>query len=155
VAGGIPCETWCSPVGLLNVSQAGLELASGDEGALLFSQFNVVWRSFVQAVGSGCRSFDSSWCFISAKCGSSVLAIFLIYGAHSFCFYALVTILHPPFQPFKYKIIMASSSRDNWTSSFPIYILFISFSFPIDLKNISITKFCEHLISFLLWKECL
>jgi hypothetical protein len=32
----------CSPVGLLDVSQAG-------SGALLFSQCNVAWRSFVQA----------------------------------------------------------------------------------------------------------
>jgi hypothetical protein len=39
----------CSPVGLLDVSQAGLEPASGDTGALLFSQCKVVWRSFVQA----------------------------------------------------------------------------------------------------------
>jgi hypothetical protein len=31
----------CSPVGLLVVSQAGLELLSGDAGALLFSQ--VMW----------------------------------------------------------------------------------------------------------------
>jgi hypothetical protein len=50
-------------------------------GALLFSQCNLVWRSFPQAVGSGCQSFNSSWCFISAKCGSSISAIFLIYGA--------------------------------------------------------------------------
>jgi hypothetical protein len=44
VAGGIPCDAWRSPVGLLNVSQAGLEPAV--VGALLFSQCNVVWRSF-------------------------------------------------------------------------------------------------------------
>jgi hypothetical protein len=31
----------CSPVGLLDVSQAGLELASGGVGALLFSQCNM------------------------------------------------------------------------------------------------------------------
>jgi hypothetical protein len=42
----------CSPVGLLDVSQADLELVSGVSGALLFSQCNVVWRSFVQAGGS-------------------------------------------------------------------------------------------------------
>jgi hypothetical protein len=62
----------CSPVGLLDVSQAGLELVSGGAGALLFSQCNVAWRSFVQAGGSGCRSFASSWFFFSAKCGSSI-----------------------------------------------------------------------------------
>jgi hypothetical protein len=32
-----------------NVSQTGLELAYGGAEALLFSQCNVVWRSFVQA----------------------------------------------------------------------------------------------------------
>jgi hypothetical protein len=38
VAVGIPHDAWFSPVGLLDVSQAGLELASGGTGALLFSQ---------------------------------------------------------------------------------------------------------------------
>jgi hypothetical protein len=38
-------------------------------------------------------SFDSSWFFISTKCGSSVPAKFLIYGAHSVYFYALVAYL--------------------------------------------------------------
>jgi hypothetical protein len=53
-----------SPIGLPDVSQASLERASGGMGALLFSQCNVAWRSFVQAGGSGCQSFDSSWCFL-------------------------------------------------------------------------------------------
>jgi hypothetical protein len=48
-------------------------------GALLFSQCNMVWRSFVQAGGSGCQIFYSSLCSFSAKCGSSVSARFLIY----------------------------------------------------------------------------
>jgi hypothetical protein len=39
------------------ISQAGLELASGSAGALLFSQCNMVWRSFVQAGSSGFWSF--------------------------------------------------------------------------------------------------
>jgi hypothetical protein len=64
--------------GLPNVSQAGLELASGNLGALLFSQCNVAWRSFLQPRGSGCQSFDSSWCFVSMKCDSSISARFLI-----------------------------------------------------------------------------
>jgi hypothetical protein len=81
-----------SPVGLLNVSQVGLEPVSGSVGALLFSQCNVAWRSFPKAMGSGCQSFDSSLCFISYKCGSSISARFLIYGAHAVCFCALVTI---------------------------------------------------------------
>jgi hypothetical protein len=85
----------CSPVGLLDVSQVGLELVSGGMGALLFSQCNVAWRSFVWVGGSGCWSFDSSWCFICGKCGSSVSARFLIYRAH-ICFCTLVAILDPP-----------------------------------------------------------
>jgi hypothetical protein len=51
----------CSPVGLLDISQAGLEPVSGGAGALLFSQSNVAWRGFVWAGVSGCRSFDSFW----------------------------------------------------------------------------------------------
>jgi hypothetical protein len=77
------------------ISQAGLKPASGGAGALLFSQCNMAWRSFVWAVGSGCQSSDSSWWFFSAKCGSSISAKFLIYGAHAVCFCPLVTILDP------------------------------------------------------------
>jgi hypothetical protein len=83
----------CLPVGLS--LQAGLEVAFGSVGVLLFSQCNVAWRSFVQAGGLGCRSFDSSWCFFSAKCNSGVSAKFLIYRIHSICFCPPVTILDP------------------------------------------------------------
>jgi hypothetical protein len=38
VAVGVPRATWCSTVGLPNVSQAGLETASDGVAALLFSQ---------------------------------------------------------------------------------------------------------------------
>jgi hypothetical protein len=72
-----------SPVGLPNVSQAGLELVSGSARALLFSQCNIAWRNFIWAGDLGYQSFDSSWCFFSAKCGSSISARFLIYGAHA------------------------------------------------------------------------
>jgi hypothetical protein len=65
-------------------------------GVLLFSQCKVAWRSFPQARGSGCWSFDSPWCFIS-KCGSSVSARFFIHRAHAVCFHTLVAILDPPF----------------------------------------------------------
>jgi hypothetical protein len=85
----------CSPVGLLDVSQTGLELAYGDAGALLFFQCNVAWRSFVWAGGSGCWSLDSSWFFFSAKCGSSISARFFIYRVHTVCFCTLVAILDP------------------------------------------------------------
>jgi hypothetical protein len=71
-AGRIPCDAWCPLVGLAKVSQAGLEPASGGIAALLFSQYNVVWRSFPQARGSGCQCFDPHCCFISTKCGSRV-----------------------------------------------------------------------------------
>jgi hypothetical protein len=75
------------------ISQAGLGLMSAGMGVLLFSQCNMAWRSFLQAEGSQCWSFDSSWCFFSAKCGSSISAKFLIYRAHTVCFCPLVTIL--------------------------------------------------------------
>jgi hypothetical protein len=75
--------------------------ASG-AGALLFSQCNVAWRSFVQAEGSGCQSFNSSWCFFSAKYGSILSAKFLIYGAHAVCFCTLVAILDQLFEIFVY-----------------------------------------------------
>jgi hypothetical protein len=95
VAVGISRNAWCAPVGLPDVSREDLELVSGGMGILLFSQCNVTWRRFVLAESSGCSSFDSSWCFISAKCGSSVSARFLIYGAQAVCFCTLVTILDP------------------------------------------------------------
>jgi hypothetical protein len=58
--------------GLPNVSQVGLELAAvvarvammAAVAAYLVSQCNVVWKSFLQARGSKCQSFDSPWCFI-------------------------------------------------------------------------------------------
>jgi hypothetical protein len=62
-------------------------------GALLFSRCNVVWRSLPQASGSECWSFDSTRCFISAKCGFSISAMFLIHWGHAVCFCVLVTIL--------------------------------------------------------------
>jgi hypothetical protein len=61
--------------GLLSVSQAGLEPAVSAAVAvavLKFSHCNMLCGSFPQARGSGDQWFHSSWCFISAKCGSSV-----------------------------------------------------------------------------------
>jgi hypothetical protein len=80
----------CLLFGLSDVSQAGLEPASGDTGALLFSQCNLAQR---RAGVSGYESPDSSWCYFSAKCGSNISAKFLIYGAHTACFCILVAIL--------------------------------------------------------------
>jgi hypothetical protein len=82
--------------GIPNVSQASLEPVFGSVGPLLFSHCNMVWRSFVHARGPGYKSFDSSWCFISATCHSSISARFLIYRAHAVCFCVLVAILDPP-----------------------------------------------------------
>jgi hypothetical protein len=48
---------------LVCISQAGLELVSGGMGALLVSQCNVTWRSFVWAGGSRCQTFASSGYF--------------------------------------------------------------------------------------------
>jgi hypothetical protein len=64
--------------------QAGLEPVSDSTEALLFSQCKVAWRSCVPAGGSGCQSFHSSWCYFSAKCGSSIAAKFWTYRAHAF-----------------------------------------------------------------------
>jgi hypothetical protein len=50
---------------LVCFSQVGLELPSGGAGALLFSQCNVVGRSFVLARGVVCWSFVCScWIFL-------------------------------------------------------------------------------------------
>jgi hypothetical protein len=43
----------------------------------------MAWGNFLWARGSGCQSFDSPWCFISTKCGSSISARFLIHGAQA------------------------------------------------------------------------
>jgi hypothetical protein len=64
-------------------------------GALLFSQCNMAWRNFLWAMGSGCWSFDSPWCFISTKCGSSISAKFLTHRVHTVCFCTLNAILDP------------------------------------------------------------
>jgi hypothetical protein len=78
-------------------------------GAILFTQFNVVWGSFLWARGSGCQSFDSPRCFISTKCGSSTSAKFLIHGAHAVCFCALVAILYSPLPRFESNINSTTS----------------------------------------------
>jgi hypothetical protein len=78
---------------LVCISQAGLEPASGCTGALLCSQYNVAWRSFVWARGSEYQNFASSWWFFSAKCCSSLSARFLTYRTHAACFLPLVAIL--------------------------------------------------------------
>jgi hypothetical protein len=64
--------------------------------AILFSQCNMAWRSFPRARGSGYWSSASPWCFISAKCGSSVSSRLQSRGAHAVCFCTLVAILSGP-----------------------------------------------------------
>jgi hypothetical protein len=91
--------------GLPKVSQACLELvatggdSNGSSGmgmvAHLFSQCIVAWRSLPQARSSGYQSFNSPLCFTFAKCGFSVSASSLIYGAHAVHICAPVTILDP------------------------------------------------------------
>jgi hypothetical protein len=98
VARGKPRYTWCSPVLSAEClpSRFGVSSDSGNcgsGGSPPFSQCNVVWRSFLWARHSGCWSLDSPWCFISAKCASSVSARFWSHGAHAFWFCTLVTIL--------------------------------------------------------------
>jgi hypothetical protein len=81
---------------LVCISQADLELVTGNAEALLVSQCNMAWRSLLWAGGLGCQGFASSWWFFPAKCGSSVSGRFLIYKAHTVCFFPLVSILDPP-----------------------------------------------------------
>jgi hypothetical protein len=54
----------------------------------------MAWRSFAWAGSSGFQNFDSSWCFFSANCGSSISPKFLIYGVHAVCFCPVVTLLN-------------------------------------------------------------
>jgi hypothetical protein len=80
---------------LVCISQTDLEVVSGGVGALLDSQCNMAWRSFVPAGDSECWIFASSWCLFFAKGGSRSSARFLTYGAHAVCFLLLVTMLDP------------------------------------------------------------
>jgi hypothetical protein len=59
VAEGKTHKSWHSSVDLHLPSR--LELVSGSMGALLLSQYNMAWRSFLWAGGSGYRSFTSSF----------------------------------------------------------------------------------------------
>jgi hypothetical protein len=94
--GNIVCRLFAHP--LICVSHAGLEVASSGTGAL-FSQCNVAWISFVWAGGSGCWSFDSSWCFVLfcfLQVWLQLSVKSLIYGNHAVCFCPLDTALDPP-----------------------------------------------------------
>jgi hypothetical protein len=78
----------CLLIGLLVVCQAGLGPASGGAEALLFSQCNVAWRSFVWAGGSGCQSFDSSGFFFSAKMLQRLRKIFDLWSSRCLLLYS-------------------------------------------------------------------
>jgi hypothetical protein len=54
VAGGIQHDAYLLTCWFAECLPSRLELASGGTGALLFSQCNVAWRSFIEAGGSGC-----------------------------------------------------------------------------------------------------
>jgi hypothetical protein len=96
VAVGILCDAWCSPVwsGECLPCRFGAGVSWLQQHSCFLS---VTWhcRRILWARGSGCQGFDSPWCFISAKCGSSISARFLIHGAHAVCFCTLVSILDP------------------------------------------------------------
>jgi hypothetical protein len=92
---------------LVCISQAGLELASGGVGALLFSQSNVE----KVYMGWGLRVLEF-WFFVfffSAKCGSSISAKFLIYGAYAVCFLPVLAILDSPKTYCFFVVILFSS----------------------------------------------
>jgi hypothetical protein len=142
VAVGIPCALICSPVGLMDVSQAGLEPVSGGAGALLFFRCNMVQRSFVQPGGSGCCSPESSLCFFSAKCGPSISAMFLIHKAHTVCFCALITMLDPPLS----AILKHTYVHTQWpTCEIASFIFCIISAFT----DASLTLLCSSLKCFL------
>jgi hypothetical protein len=160
VARGILHDTWCSPVGMLDVSQAGLELVSGGAGALLVSQCNVAWRNFVRARGSGCQSFDSSWYFISSKCGSSVSARFLIYGAHSVCFCALLGILDPPLSggfyrsEYRWTVGLWIIKRSKWYWFFQVLDLLVFYHFGLKVSALYDQQANLLFLAILLWSRC-
>jgi hypothetical protein len=109
--GGRGNSVWCLALTCL-VSQMSCRQVWSQSlvavGALLFSQWNIMWRSYSQARGSGCRSFVSHLCFISTKCGSSISAKFWSHGAHAVCYRTLVTILDPPsvYKFFEYFLLL-------------------------------------------------
>jgi hypothetical protein len=68
-------------------------LAAREPSCLL----SVTWRGeALYGWGFRVSEFWFFWCFFSAKCGFSISAKFLIYGAHTVCFCPLVVILNPP-----------------------------------------------------------
>jgi hypothetical protein len=75
----IQFDDCCSTVGLLAVSQIGLEPMSGVPGTLLFSHCNMAWTSFVQAGVQGVDVLILLIAFFSARCGSHISVRFLIY----------------------------------------------------------------------------
>jgi hypothetical protein len=110
--------------------------------ALLFSQCNMAWRSFLWARGSGCRRFDSPLCFISARCGFSISARFLIHTVHAVCFCTLVTILGPPM----YCIFFIHSSID--VDGYPGWFYFLAIVSSDSINLLQIHLWHSDCISF-------
>jgi hypothetical protein len=74
------------------VSQAGLKLASGGEGTLLVSPFNVDWGCYVQAGGMEVSEFCLFLMVFPARCISSISPRFY-FRKRASCFLPLVAIL--------------------------------------------------------------
>jgi hypothetical protein len=89
---GIPRATYLLTCWSMSPKQVWSRCLEVQEPSCFLS---VMWHgeALYSLRGSGCQSFDSSWWFFSAKCGSSISAKFLIYEAHVVCFYSLVIVL--------------------------------------------------------------
>jgi hypothetical protein len=97
----------CSPVGLLDVSQEGLQLAFGELSCFL----SVTWcAEALYGLGiQGVESLIPLGAFFSANFGSSISVKFLIYRDQAICFCILVTILDPTLPDQFYNFAVAIS----------------------------------------------
>jgi hypothetical protein len=94
--GGSGNTTWCLFAHLLVFWMSPKNVWSPHLVTQELSCFlSVTWHgeTLYSLGGSGCWHFDYSWCFFSAKCGFSISARLLIYGAHAVCFCTLVSVL--------------------------------------------------------------
>jgi hypothetical protein len=99
-------------------------------------------------------TFAYSWCFFSAKCGSSVSAKFLFYGAHTVCFLPLATILDPRWVDFEKNLLGGFGHKDlalrksfRGNSLLPFYIRFLKMC--VAIPTIGLFQ-CESLLNSVL-----